>query len=191
MIAENFGCRLVLSFVLIFYLVGVVKSENTCSMNSCPALQRAIELGHSEPSRQLKKGGEFEGGDYWEKHEQLFAHAWSELPRLHLELYEYNDSFQDKFINPKLRNAVKNMKASSADSTDDYFLDETSVKALIKESENVKDVYHIGKSDQTQFGLFTKEFCDLLLEELDHLSNSGIPMRRPNGMNRYGAILGN
>ena len=73
MIAENFGCRLVLSFVLIFYLVGVGKSENTCSMNSCPALQRAIELGHSEPSRQLKKGGEFEGGDYWEKHEQLFC----------------------------------------------------------------------------------------------------------------------
>ena len=126
----------------------------------------------------------------------FFAHAWSELPRLHLELYEYNDSFQDKFINPNLRNAVKDMKEASTNSMDesemeDLSIDESSVKALIKESENVKDVYYIGKSDQTQFGLFTKEFCDLLLEELDYLSNSGIPMRRPNGMNRYGAILGN
>eukprot|EP00959_Pyramimonas_sp_CCMP1952_P287985 6022304-Pyramimonas_sp.AAC.1 len=36
---------------------------------------------------------------------------------------------------------------------------------------------------------FTEEFCDALLAEIDHLEASGIPLRRPNGMNRYGAIL--
>lgn len=37
--------------------------------------------------------------------------------------------------------------------------------------------------------LFTKAFCEALLEELEHLEGSGIPLRRPNGMNRHGAIL--
>ena len=40
-----------------------------------------------------------------------------------------------------------------------------------------------------RFPLFTPAFCTLLLEELEHHEASGIPLRRPNGMNRYGAIL--
>ena len=34
-------------------------------------------------------------------------------------------------------------------------------------------------------GLFTNTFCEHMLQELDHLQKSGIPQRRPNGMNRY------
>ena len=166
----------------------VVNSQGTCDINSCKALQRAKELGRVQPSRELKKGGEFEGLDFWEEHESLFAQAWSELPHLHPELYEYNDAFQDKFINPKLRTVVKSLKASSA--SDDEFVDESRVWKLITQSDVVRDVFYVGKTDETDFGLFTREFCLLLLEELEHLSNSGIPMRRPNGMNRYGAILG-
>jgi hypothetical protein len=37
--------------------------------------------------------------------------------------------------------------------------------------------------------LLSSDFCTHLLEEFTHLRNSGIPLRRPNGMNRYGAIL--
>jgi hypothetical protein len=37
--------------------------------------------------------------------------------------------------------------------------------------------------------LFTPLFCEHLLEELEHWEASGIPLRRPNGMNRYGAIM--
>ena len=37
--------------------------------------------------------------------------------------------------------------------------------------------------------LFTDRFCTMLLEELAHYERSGLPLRRPNGMNRYGAIL--
>lgn len=39
--------------------------------------------------------------------------------------------------------------------------------------------------------LLEEEFCDRLLAELDHIELSGIPLRRPNGMNRFGAILSN
>ncbi|KAL6049368.1 putative 2oxoglutarate and iron-dependent oxygenase domain containing protein 2 [Balamuthia mandrillaris] len=48
--------------------------------------------------------------------------------------------------------------------------------------------------DQPVFGVFSfpclkPEFCRLLLEELDHLERSGVEMRRPNSMNRYGVIM--
>ena len=39
------------------------------------------------------------------------------------------------------------------------------------------------------FPLFTADFCSVLLGELDRLAAAGIPVRRPNGMNRYGLIL--
>lgn len=39
------------------------------------------------------------------------------------------------------------------------------------------------------FPLLSQSFCEALLRELDRLQASGIPMRRPNGMNRHGAIV--
>ena len=167
----------------------LVKSEEVCEANSCSALEKAREIGRSQPSRELKEGGEFEGGDYWERYESLFAEAWSELPRLHSELYTYNKSFKEKFINKNLRKAVKKLNKLAQGSTNKFF-DESLAKNLVTESDVVKDVFLVGKDDESNYGIFTEEFSKLLLEELDHLSNSGIPMRRPNGMNRYGAILG-
>ena len=167
----------------------VVKSENVCEANSCNALEKARELRKLQPSRQLKKGGEFEGGDYWEKYESIFAKAWSELPRLHSELYNYDEAFKDNFINEKLRTAVQKLNDRAQGSTNKFF-DESLARNLVSESHVVKDVFLVGKNGETNYGLFNKEFSQLLLEELEHLSNSGIPMRRPNGMNRYGAILG-
>ena len=168
----------------------LVKSEDVCEANSCSALEKARELAKIQPSRELKKGGEYEGGDYWEKYESIFAKAWSELPRLHAELYNYNEDFKEKFINKELRQTVLKLKDNARISQKKFF-DESSAKNFVTESEVVKDVLVIGKGDETNYGLFTREFSELLLEELEHLSNSGIPMRRPNGMNRYGAILGN
>ena len=177
----------------IIYLLNIimvlVRSEDVCETNSCSALEKARELAKIQPSRELKKGGEYEGGDYWEKYELLFAEAWNELPRLHPEIYNYNEEFKEKFINKELRQTVQKLKDYARTSKKKFF-DESSAKNLVTESEVVKDVFVIGKDEETNYGLFTKEFSELLLEELEHLSNSGIPMRRPNGMNRYGAILG-
>merc|ERR1712080_418104 len=79
--------------------LNTTSSKGTCEMDSCSALQRAIELGRHQPSRQLKKGGEYEGLGYWEDNQVLFSQAWTQLPRLHPELYEYNDEFQNRLIN--------------------------------------------------------------------------------------------
>jgi hypothetical protein len=180
----------VVIYTLLVRLILFVSSEEVCKMNTCNALEKARELGRNQPSRQLKKGGEFEGINYWEEHESLLSQAWSELPHLHPELYNYNDAFQEKFINLELRQVVKKLKELAAFSRPN-FVDESDARDLVTDSDVVKDVFYIGKADETTYGLFTMEFSKLLLEELDHLSNSGIPMRRPNGMNRYGAILGN
>ena len=85
---------------------------------------------------------------------------------------------------------MKKLKELAA-SSHGKFVDESDARELVTKSDVVKDVFYIGKGDETAYGLFTMEFSKLLLEELEHVSNSGIPMRRPNGMNRYGAILGN
>jgi hypothetical protein len=37
--------------------------------------------------------------------------------------------------------------------------------------------------------IFTEDFVTKFRDELDRLRNSGIPMKRPNSMNRYGIIL--
>eukprot|EP01130_Rhizamoeba_saxonica_P003053 TRINITY_DN1325_c0_g1_i3.p2 TRINITY_DN1325_c0_g1~~TRINITY_DN1325_c0_g1_i3.p2 ORF type:complete len:172 (+),score=40.48 TRINITY_DN1325_c0_g1_i3:564-1079(+) len=37
--------------------------------------------------------------------------------------------------------------------------------------------------------MFSREFCDCLMEEIDLLENSGLPLLRPNSMNKYGAVL--
>jgi hypothetical protein len=39
------------------------------------------------------------------------------------------------------------------------------------------------------FPLFTPEFCNLYLDELDNYYASGLPIRRPNSMNNYGIIV--
>jgi len=59
-------------------------------------------------------------------------------------------------------------------------IDEDVLRALLRPA---------GAPNVWRLPLLTEEYCKLLLEELRHLEASGIPLRRPNGMNRYGAIL--
>jgi len=43
--------------------------------------------------------------------------------------------------------------------------------------------------DVISFKMFSDEFCQMLLEEVDNFQSTGIPARRPNSMNNYGIIL--
>jgi len=170
------------TYLIVFFSILHQMSE----VGSSSALNEARLLGLNQPSRDLKTGGEYEGLEFWQENDDLFSQAWSELPKLHPELYKYNSQFQEKFINPQLKDAVEKLRLSFNESTlDNETGNESEVHALLKRSEVVHDVFYF----KQEFGLFTKEFCNQLLEELDYLSHSGVPMRRPNGMNRYGAIL--
>jgi hypothetical protein len=39
------------------------------------------------------------------------------------------------------------------------------------------------------FPLFSEEYCDALMAEVEHFQRSGLPVRRPNSMNNYGVIV--
>ena len=56
---------------------------------------------------RFRKNGEFEGGDFWEEHEDLLRSAWRERVPLHAELYEYGPAFEREYLHPQLRDAVQ------------------------------------------------------------------------------------
>jgi len=140
--------------------------------SSTTALERARAL--AAPEAELVYGGEYEHGEWWEEHESLLKEAREEWGRKHPELYEpfgnneKRSDFEDRFLDPSLVRAIRTRNK-------DAFAN------LFASADDVPSVY--------KFRLFTPEFARLLLDEFDHHEQSGIPRRRPNGMNRHGAIM--
>jgi len=163
---------------------GNVVSSSSCSLSaqkdatstsSLSALARAQALDAPTPHSSV--GGEYEDHEWWVSHEDLFSKARQEWGRLHPELYDAQDhveTFEERFVRNEFRNRFRNVWVESS------VEHETSVRDLFQET-NAPGVYG--------FQMFTDEFHQLFMEELDYQISSGIPLRRPNGMNRYGAIL--
>lgn len=143
-----------------------------CAAAPATALQLARTL--SAPVASMIKNGEFEGGDFWADHEELLRAAWKEVPRLHPVLYSFDEAFEESYITEVFRDAVAQARADG---------DEAAVMALFHEV--AAGSPGVMASDK----LFTGAFLRDMREELEYLSSVGIPMRRPNGMNRYGSIL--
>jgi hypothetical protein len=79
---------------------------------------------------------------------------------------------QEQFLDSQFLEIVKYCKSDSA--TPAGLLD------VITEEE-VPNVY--------SFPVLTEEYCDLLLQELEHFDKSKMPIGRPNSMNNYGILL--
>jgi len=122
------------------------------------------------PSPAMVSGGEFEGSEFWEQHEDLLNHAWDEYGRRHASLFKAGPEFESMYINQSLVEAVSLARKTG---------NETLVGALLRE--RLPGVF--------AFQPFTRVFLQHMVEELDFRAMSGIPTRRPNGMNRYGTIL--
>ncbi|CAK0894116.1 unnamed protein product, partial [Prorocentrum cordatum] len=133
------------------------------------ALERARALTAPAPSRT--KRGEFEGHEFWEQHDALLAEAWSELRPRRPALYEFGPGFEGRYVHGDLREAAAAARRGAGEAAAWSLFDEV--------------VPGVFASDR----LFTDLFLSDLLEELEHIESSGIPRRRPNGMNRYGVIL--
>lgn len=151
------------------HLLSAVLLVRAAAGSSESALARARLL--VPPIASQKEKGEFEGLEFWEEHDELLTGAWKELGPRHRELYIVDDVFERLYIHPKLQEAVKTARAGKG---------EEAAWALFQEV--VPGVYASQE-------LFTPKFVEELLEELEHIESSGIPRRRPNGMNRFGAIL--
>jgi hypothetical protein len=132
------------------------------------ALSQAQQL--TPPEAKLSYGGEAEHNEWWDDHEELLQQARREWGRRHPELYELDDNFVASFLNPDLVRSLSNKQSRN----------QTLFVSLFRETA-AANVY--------TFQLLTPSFVQLLREELAHQEASGIPLRRPNGMNRYGAIL--
>lgn len=91
---------------------------------------------------------------------------------MHPGLYRFDRNFEDRYINKQLQVAAATARQGKG---------EASARALFRE-ELSPDVWATRQ-------LFTDAFVQDMLEELEHVRRSGIPQRRPNGMNRYGTIL--
>lgn len=139
-------------------------------------LARARQVAGSMPVQNgSTENAEFEGAEWWEEHAELFAAARAEWGVLHPELFDLEAS-AESFIDPRLLRAVSALERAAAVGGE---VDESELRSLFTPA--AKGVW--------RFPLFTPLFCEKMLDELRHAEASGVPLRRPNGMNRFGAIL--
>lgn len=139
--------------------------SSTDVKDKLPALDRARSL--NPPVPMATYGGDIEDQQFWTNSEHLIQDALKEYGKHHSQLYDFNTSFQEKYMEPTLKEAVQNR-------------DLRLLSSLIHET-NAPGVFAVQ--------IFNSDFAKDFLEELDYYESSGIPLRRPNSMNRYGVIL--
>ena len=137
------------------------------------------------PAPSATTNGEYEGAAFWEMHDSLLRHAWLEYDRAHPGLFTFNASFEERYIHPQMRAAVQSLRRAAATGSSTT---EQLERTLLRESGGLFEELAPGVWGTRR--LFSVAFGTDMDEELRHQAASGIPMRRPNGMNRYGAILG-
>eukprot|EP01052_Picozoa_sp_SAG31_P005867 SAG31_NODE_265_length_18823_cov_5.968863_1_plen_199_part_00 len=138
-----------------------------------PNLHAARAL--SAPSATQRVGGEFEGAEFWEEHAALLGRAWAEYPKAHPPLFSpQSPGFSMRYIGRKYALAVAAAREDPSSAATNL--------ARLRE-EVLPGVWGLD-------GLLSPTFCDEMLAELDNLNAAGIPMRRPNGMNRCVQRLG-
>ena len=142
------------------------------------ALARARRLATELPDARntSTNGGEMELHEWWLSNAQLLEDARRELGPLHPALYDL-EAHGAEFIHPRLHEAVVACEEAARARLP---VPEEALRSLLRPA---------GAPNVWRLPLFTERFCTLLLEELAHYERSGIPLRRPNGMNRFGAIL--
>ena len=104
----------------------------------------------------------------WDEHDVArIVGAYKPL-RKHPALFDARAGWS-RWIEPDLLDALQELKAGN----------ESAVHSLLRVE--VEGVY--------SFAIFTTEFCDLFIEELDNYYATGLPQPRPNSMNNYGIIV--
>mmetsp|Transcript_1792 Transcript_1792/g.2431 ORF Transcript_1792/g.2431 Transcript_1792/m.2431 type:complete len:321 (+) Transcript_1792:102-1064(+) len=142
------------------------------------ALDQARHL--DMPAATSVTKGEVEHLEFWSNNGQLLRNAWKEYEGVLGNTIDDDSSGETglppKCIHPALATAVNRTWDSP------NLKNEEIVRSLWKEAEGSQ-----GELYTTQ--LLTEEGIQWIRQELNKVSNSGIPTRRPNGMNRYGIIL--
>lgn len=166
---DNVICvRLIITFVT----SSLVRTATSMSSASTSSWEKARKL--SPPIPESTVFGEDEGGQWWLDHETLLQEAWNEWS-IHVAstLPSLNASH---IVDPMLRNLVH-----------ETWLDPSvdNEKKVRSAWDNVVTPGHVYQFDR----FFTPYGLEAIRSHLDAIIESGIPIRRPNGMNRYGTLL--
>eukprot|EP00754_Rhynchopus_humris_P035488 Rhum_TRINITY_DN17011_c0_g1::Rhum_TRINITY_DN17011_c0_g1_i1::g.165046::m.165046 len=168
-------------------VVGLVLISSLCSGDTSVAAPRGSSgvvpsTSHLRKARELRapaavatKGGENEDAAFWDKHKALLSAAWAEYGKRHPDLYTKNGI--EGYIHPRVKEAWAAARAAEGGKGHEELV---ILRNVVSETP-ADDVYAVE--------LFTDAFHRDLQEELGHLAQAGIPIRRPNGMNRHGVIL--
>jgi len=153
--------------VAVLYQFHVPKASPQ-SKNPFTALEQARDL--QPPQVSSTQGGEMDDLEFWETHESLIRQAWREwshtadLPSLDETTLIHNE-FQKR-----MSHLCQSQTASLVDFSSSLF------------EERVPGVW-VADSFLSLSGV------KALRHHLQKVQTSGIPTRRPNGMNRYGVVL--
>lgn len=144
------------------------------------ALERAQKLQVPPVTRTTE--GDTENLEFWMKHGDLLREAWDELDQ---ENWNQNTFQLDSMVNHLLVEAVTNAwKHSQINKNDEHNLltdIENHIQSLWDSTDH-SDVYSMDS-------FLTNEGVVWLRRQLEYVKNTGIPLRRPNAMNRYGVIV--
>jgi hypothetical protein len=144
--------------------VVILRAIDVATADHDSALEKARSL--APPAPKAKTGGEFEGAEFWEAHGPLLQVAWREVGLA-------DNDFDKDIVLPEIAAAVA---AARADPTPAA---EAALRALWRPV--APGVYAAR--------LLSRSGISRLRREISHARASGIPTRRPNGMNRHGIIL--
>eukprot|EP00808_Paulinella_micropora_P003632 g80231.t1 len=123
----------------------------------------------SAPAPEKSVGGEFEGADFWSAHGDVLRAAWKELGLQNSSL----GTFEERFLDPELAQAMRKVLAEPNEEN------EQAVRGLW--TELVPGVW--------QGRVLRDDVISSFRQEVDRCAQAKVPLRRPNGMNRYGMIL--
>eukprot|EP00565_Helicotheca_tamesis_P006183 CAMPEP_0185723890 /NCGR_PEP_ID=MMETSP1171-20130828/570_1 /TAXON_ID=374046 /ORGANISM="Helicotheca tamensis, Strain CCMP826" /LENGTH=373 /DNA_ID=CAMNT_0028391657 /DNA_START=27 /DNA_END=1148 /DNA_ORIENTATION=- len=183
-----------LNFLLVLAGCATSKSTENIRMNDNGACSSSSSSGSAlEQARQLAvppatsiRNGEVEHFQFWSDYGPLLKNAWKDYEE-QIWSDDDDDDDDDDAINrttPSINNLIEPTLAQAVQNTWDTptIQNEAIIHSLWKEMPGSN-----GNLYTTPF--LTQDGILYLRQELAKVSASGIPTRRPNGMNRYGLIL--
>jgi len=124
--------------------------------------------GHEEKFQKnwFEKQAEYQSKEEFKNYERTAISQAYKPKQLHPEIFELNENI----FSPHFLAAIKNKNPEI-------------IFSLLKKESPYSELY--------TFDLFTPEFCQKLIEEVEHFQSMDgiIKVNRPNSMNNYGAIL--
>lgn len=150
-------------------------NENMRVPNPSSAFLSARALQAPVPTRTAD--GEFEHAEFWARHGVLLSKALIEFGLQDPTYFQPPIDYQ-RVVSPAMFSAVSAARRGPSLAT------ETQVRDLWPGHESIRGV-HISRN----FSLLSQEMVQKLRDELTRARESGIPLRRPNGMNRRGVML--